>query len=294
MADSCALHSALDAEVRTASSKNKQLALAAGRFSFNPGCLCACTVLAPILAGLAVLLTLGAVMEDTGCGDATGPAQAAMPGDRWRRYLQDDIVAAMKSGDFSAVDAKYTDPSSAMILVDKAGTRWSKEPGFIKLDAPYAVASQSKVVTALTIYACLAADDGKDYTASPLKRLSLSSRAAQYFPAWGNGTMQSKVTLQDLLSFTTGFDKISDVQDESGKPSCARAQDGACCAGAGAGADAGVAGAAAGLAAPALTASPLHCRPRPRGLRRRDRGLQAHLPARAQLPSIYGSLLRIP
>lgn len=76
-----------------------------------------------------------------------------MPGDEVRRLLKADIEAAIKSKDWSQVSAKFTEANSGLIVGDmtSGAVLWQQTNGWADLDREYAMASQTKMLTALTI-----------------------------------------------------------------------------------------------------------------------------------------------
>ena len=117
-------------------------------------------------------------------------------GDVVRRELQDDIVAALESGKWASVEASFNNldiaQHSALLIGDARGTQWETTRGWVSLDKEYAIASESKMIAALTVWRVMR------HTS-----LTLDSSPGDYFDSWA--TSKPAVTLEHLLSFTTGF-----------------------------------------------------------------------------------------
>lgn len=139
-------------------------------------------------------LVLGGLVTFHGAGDGFSP------GDGVRRRLQPLVVEALRSGEWGAVEEAFSDRNAAIIIGDARGTRWEKENGWMTADGEYAIASQSKIITALTIYRLMARSGGL---------LRPDSRVADFVESWPRDPAlpASRATLAHLLAFTTGFSK---------------------------------------------------------------------------------------
>ncbi|ADM10699.1 hypothetical protein PB2503_13309 [Parvularcula bermudensis HTCC2503] len=84
----------------------------------------------------------------------------------------------------------------AVIIGSPEGRLFSYEKGKARLSAPYRSASAAKLLSALTLYRLV--EDGT---------LSLSDSPQRYLPYWTDAPSdpRSQVTLEQLLSFTSGF-----------------------------------------------------------------------------------------
>lgn len=132
------------------------------------------------------------------------------PGALIRKSLQPDILKALKTGDWAQLDRNYRDWGSALIIGDASGPRWCAERGWMSLNKDYAIASQTKLITALTIYRLIVRNSSA---------LSPTTLVSRYITSWPSdpGQPGSNVSLEHLLAFTTGFEQL-----HFGKPGCAR------------------------------------------------------------------------
>jgi CubicO group peptidase (beta-lactamase class C family) len=105
--------------------------------------------------------------------------------------------------DVAATDPTITTEPNATLLLEAAdGRRFTHRVGVSTENTRYASASTSKLVTAVVILDLV--DQGV---------LSLDSTAHDLIPFW---TGETAVTLRDLLSFRSGFDKEPDCIGEDG------------------------------------------------------------------------------
>jgi len=123
------------------------------------------------------------------------------PGDQLRRKLDENIVASLVSGDWSKVDDGFDLLNAGLIIGDASGVKFEADRGWISLDGEYAIASETKMITSLTIYKVIEKTAG---------RLRPESRVNEFIDSWSKNEsdMSCHVTLAHLLSFTTGFSKI--------------------------------------------------------------------------------------
>lgn len=135
-----------------------------------------------------------------------GSAEPVATADLTRRTLQKDIVAALKSDDWTKVEQgfKAAKSNGGLIIGDATGVRYESAHGLITLDDAHPIMSQSKYITGLTIMRVIATTS-----------LDMTKRPQDYLDAWPK---DSKVTLSHLVSFTTGF-------KEGTPPGCAYAEE---------------------------------------------------------------------
>merc|ERR1719329_494968 len=129
----------------------------------------------------------------------THDVYALVPGDEVRRRMQDSIIEALRTDDWLQVEKIFHTSNAALIIGDASGPRWEASFGVISLDEEYAVASQSKMMTALTIYGLIGASNGT---------LRLDSLVSDFIEAWP----RDNVTLEHLLAQTAGFEMCDDGQ----------------------------------------------------------------------------------
>eukprot|EP00419_Tripos_fusus_P014442 CAMPEP_0172752826 /NCGR_PEP_ID=MMETSP1074-20121228/154653_1 /TAXON_ID=2916 /ORGANISM="Ceratium fusus, Strain PA161109" /LENGTH=198 /DNA_ID=CAMNT_0013585385 /DNA_START=5 /DNA_END=598 /DNA_ORIENTATION=+ len=151
-------------------------------------CCCpSCCIVAGLIFGIALLVNL--ISLESEC-------DALLPGDKVRRGIQPHLASALSTGDFSKVQEQYTHGNSAMLIGNGNGVLWEQSNGFIDLDEPYSVASETKVITALAIYRVMA---------KPVPTLSLLSKPSDFFPDWPTTGNAGKITMAHLLAFTSGI-----------------------------------------------------------------------------------------
>merc|ERR1719419_2139037 len=75
-----------------------------------------------------------------------------MPGNFQRLKVQKDILAALKSDKWTAVEKGLTENNFAFAISDASGLRWETSRGWISMDSTYGVASESKMIATLAIY----------------------------------------------------------------------------------------------------------------------------------------------
>ncbi len=136
-------------------------------------------------------LALSLIVTLTACGDGGGSAATPAPPpppaatDKW---------SAVKA----ELDA-FSVPNAALIIGSKTGgVRLRYEKGTFKLTDAHLVASASKMMAGLTILKMI--EDGQ---------MSLSDNPQKYLPYWTTSPTdpRSKVTLAQLLAFTSGFNQ---------------------------------------------------------------------------------------
>lgn len=134
------------------------------------------------------------------------------PGDGLRRKLTLDILAAFRDGNWDTVSKGVEERISngGLIIGNASGVQFEKELGWIQLGGEYAIASETKMITSLTIYKVI------EYTVQYPNGLRPQSRVNEFIESWSKDPTDHayNVTLEHLLSFTTGFDneKIEQVK----------------------------------------------------------------------------------
>ena len=145
---------------------------------------------------LALIVTLTACGGDSGSTAASPPPPPPAATDKW---------AAVKA----ELDA-FSVPNAALIIGSKTGgVRLRYEKGNFKLVDAHLVASSSKMMAGLTILKMI--EDGQ---------MSLSDNPQKYLPYWTASPTdpRSKVTLAQLLGFTSGFNQSETPSDCIGNP----------------------------------------------------------------------------
>ena len=170
-------------------------------------CCAACLHYAWLCAFFAVLTV--AVVFPTPADDAV---PSDNPGDATRRALEPKVLAALASDDWDGVRAAFAgaQANAALMIGDASGLRFEAQNGWLSLDAPHSIASQSKVVAALTIYRLARRSGGA---------LAPSTRVRALVPEW---PPENDATLEHLLGFTTGFTHDDSVTGLFDAPTCAR------------------------------------------------------------------------
>jgi serine-type D-Ala-D-Ala carboxypeptidase/endopeptidase len=139
-----------------------------------------------------VVITTGTLLFTTlgGCGggESLAPAPVATAPTKPPVVLNFDAVAA-------AIDA-YSDTNFAVIVGDRSGILFERQKGDFPVTSQRAIASATKWYTSATIMRLV--DKG---------RLSLSDNPQRYLTYWSSAAndARSRVTLEQLLSFTSGF-----------------------------------------------------------------------------------------
>jgi len=127
------------------------------------------------------------------------------PGNEMRKAVHDEVVRALGRGNWDQVKEKYLDNNwfnSLLLIGNSQGLPFAKEDGREK-NEKYEMGSQTKILTALTIYKVMEAT-----------QLSPETPVWQYAPGWPTSGFGSKVQLKHLLAMTTGL--VADVF----KPGC--------------------------------------------------------------------------
>jgi hypothetical protein len=76
-----------------------------------------------------------------------------LPGDGVRRSLTREAREGLRTGDWSALNREWSKVSNAAMLIGtRDGVRWESESGWISLDGEHPIASQSKVIAAITVW----------------------------------------------------------------------------------------------------------------------------------------------
>ena len=134
------------------------------------------------------------------------------PGDATRRALEPDVLAALASNNWDGVREAFEglQANCALMIGDASGVRFEAENGWISLDTKYSIASQSKVVAALTIYRLARRSGGALAPTSPVR---------DFVPEW---PAENGATLEHLLGFTTGFTHDEKVTGFGTAETCAR------------------------------------------------------------------------
>ena len=144
----------------------------------------------------ALLLFVGGLHVALRGRDAVdGLTIAMMPGDETRRALQAAILQAMRTQDFSEVGAALgtRHAHAALLLGDARGPVWELEVGRVRLGEEYEVASQSKIITALTVH----------------QLMDVDTKVSAIFKEWkDDASTQPPTTVRDVLGFTTGWDAM--------------------------------------------------------------------------------------
>jgi serine-type D-Ala-D-Ala carboxypeptidase/endopeptidase len=142
-------------------------------------------------------IALALIVTLTGCGGESGgsasppPPPAPAATDKW---------AAVKA----ELDA-FSVPNAAIIIGSKTGgVRLRYEKGTFKLTDAHLVASASKMMAGLTILKMV--EDGQ---------MSLADNPQKYLPYWTTSPTdpRSRVTLAQLLAFTSGFNQSETAVD---------------------------------------------------------------------------------
>jgi serine-type D-Ala-D-Ala carboxypeptidase/endopeptidase len=149
-------------------------------------------------------LALALIVTITGCGEGGGTVAAPPPAAPTPPPVADKWAAVKAELDAFSV------PNAAIIIGSKTGgVRLRYEKGNFKLSDAHLVASASKMMAGLTILKMV--EDGQ---------MSLSDNPQKYLPYWTTSPAdpRSKVTLAQLLGFTSGFNQSETAIDCIGNP----------------------------------------------------------------------------
>jgi CubicO group peptidase (beta-lactamase class C family) len=131
-----------------------------------------------------------------------------LPGNSVRYGIQNDVVTAISANDFSAL-GNPQDHSALLVGNAATGKLWEQDKGEINSGQMHLMMSQTKFITAMTIYRIMQVNPSL---------LTLSSKPGDFMAYWPTTGNAALVTLRHLMAFTTGFAAQGTNQDVCSGP----------------------------------------------------------------------------